>query len=256
MRLLIIALTLLIPVTAVHADAKSDAAIELRLKKARDAFTAAVESAKRRLRDEYDSAVQAYTRAGDLDKAMATRKSRDQVASSTTMPAFLADAERPDVDDGWTILFRSHDPLVWNVAIRNRTMTASPVSAAPANVRFLRMRRLDTNDAVIVPCTSQQLTTRTWPVTQPTFRGDRCLSRGGRALGIVDPRAPRDLNSTPIIDVTPNGPFAGWGFAIWEGNDRGQDYVWDSKVIPPTTFEIAVTSRDLSAEEQKLLVTR
>ena len=252
---LLAALVLLLAAPVARPDAKSDAAIELRLKKARDAFTASVDVARRRLREEYDSAVQAYTRAGNLDKAVATRRARDQVASSTTMPVVLDDP-RPEPDsDGWTVLFRSADPLVWNLPVHTAAITAFPVSAAPSNVRYLRLRRLDTNDAVIVPCTNEQLMTRTWPLTHPTFRGDRCLAQGGRELGIIDPRAPRDVNNTPIIDVTPSGPFSGWGFAVWgTGVGRGQGYVWDSKAIPPTTFEIAVTARDLSADDRKLLV--
>jgi hypothetical protein len=250
---LVISLVILLAAPIARPDAKTDAAIEARLKRARDAFHAAVDAAKRRLRDEYDSASQAYARTGDLDKAVATRRARDQVTASTTMPAFDIDADRPDVDaDGWAILFRSPDPLVWNIAVRNRTMTAVPVAAAPPGVRYLRLRRLDTNEAVIVPCTNDQLTSRTWPIDHPAFRGDRCLTNNARLLGIVDPRNPAAVPSqTPILDVTPNGQLSGWGFAIRNG---AQDSVWDSKPIPPTTFEIAVLARDLSPDEQKLLV--
>lgn len=255
MRLPLIAALLIlaaaVAATPAHNDTRPDPAIESRLKRARDTYVNNVESARKRLREDYDSAVTAYTRAGNLDQALAVRKLRDQVISSTTQPAFI-EVERPDVVDGWTILFRSPNPLIWDLAVRNQTMTAAPVSLAPKNVKFLRMTRMDTGEAVIVPCDNGQLLARPWPISRPAFRGDQCLGRGGRALGIVDPH-PQDAASTPIIDVTPHGNFSGWGFAIWEGDRTGQGYVWNSKNIPPTTFEIAVTDHDLSPDEQKLL---
>src|SRR6516165_4974470 len=45
----------------------------------------------------------------------------------------------------WTLLFRSDDPSVWNTHSKGEKV-AYPLSWAPAKLRYLRLRRMDTND--------------------------------------------------------------------------------------------------------------
>src|SRR6478672_2658367 len=110
-------LALLFLATLLRAAPRPAPATAARLKKARDTYAAAVDAARKRLLAEYDSVIAAYTRASNLDAALAVRQSRDHIAS--TQPS-LGDPETPDTEDGWTILFRSDDPLIWNLPVRNK----------------------------------------------------------------------------------------------------------------------------------------
>lgn len=176
----------------------------------------------------------------------------DDIPATPAPAAGETDAAHPLVDDGWTILFMADDPLAWNFPIRSKYCYAVPLTAAPERFRYLRMRRMDTKEQVIIA--TSRFKSDVWPSKTIWFRGDKPINRGGCALGIIDVRRGADRNRVPIIDVTPNGDLAGWGFGVWETGASRQGYVWDGRSIDPTAFEISVTNRELKADERKHLV--
>src|SRR5262245_5630548 len=59
----------------------------------------------------------------------------------------------------WTILFRADDPSVWDKDAQGAKgeQIAIPLKFAPATFRYLRLRRMDTREALILPLTPDQL---------------------------------------------------------------------------------------------------
>jgi hypothetical protein len=247
-----IALLSLLFITLSAVAASRDDAAAQRIKKAKDAYAATVESARKRLAEEYDSVIAGYTRTGNLDAALATRKSRDQFLAAATQPSF-GDPYTPDVEDGWTILFRADEPLIWNLPVRNKTMYSVPLSAAGKDIQYVRLRRMDTRDYVILQ--TSVINSRVWPTASPYFRGDKCMDRQSCCLGIADPKHMIDSNQCASLDNTPNGSLGGYGFGQWNTGASRQGYLWASKPIDRTSFEISTTSRPLAPEEQSHLLT-
>src|SRR5207248_2931592 len=52
---------------------------------------------------------------------------------------------------GWQVLFRADDPSIWNTDSPDEKRFAIPVSQAHPKVRYLRLKRMDTGEAIIVP---------------------------------------------------------------------------------------------------------
>jgi hypothetical protein len=64
-----------------------------------------------------------------------------------------AAAAPPSDDAGWTVLFRADDPLIWDHNTGDATADngyAISSKKAPEKIRFLRLKRMDTGDVVIV----------------------------------------------------------------------------------------------------------
>jgi hypothetical protein len=219
------------------------------LEDAKKAYGEAIDAAKTRLAAAYGAAILAATQRGDLDAAMALRRERDSLAANELNHG----ARDPDVkvEDGWTILFRSNDPLLFNAPVLNATSYSVAVSCAPPTTRWLRVKRMDTSQYVIVPMTAEGIL-KNGDTSEPFWwRGDKKLSACACNVGIVDQSMP---TAGPTLQaMEPNGNFAGWGFGETVQGDR-QGYVWARVTIPRTVFEIAVTDRDLSPEEEGQLL--
>lgn len=177
-------------------------------------------------------------------------------ANSTPVDAVATNAgpgsDRSLVENGWTILFRSKDPLVWNLDVRNSDSYAIPMSAAPDRFRYVRMRRMDTKDEVILE--QHTFKAESWPPQKRWFRGDKPVDRQACALGIIDTQKRINRNDAPVVDVRPDGDAGGWGFGVWEAGQAHQGYIWNNQSIDPTVIEIAVTERGLKPEERKHLL--
>ena len=245
------------------APAATSEVLENRLRRAEAAFSAIVESASKRLGDEFEAVAGAYERAGNEARARATREARDArfAAGAATRPALPADgggravaSDRPEVKDGWSVLFRSSDPLLWDVAVRNTDSFAVPVASAPPGFRYVRLTRADTGEYVIVPAAT--LRSGGEPGSRPWFRGDKRIDKQGCCLGIVDGARPVDVEHVPILRSSTAGSFSGWGFGIWLSGPERQAWVWDGKPLKETIMEIAVTGRELTAEEKTKLLGR
>jgi hypothetical protein len=162
----------------------------------------------------------------------------------------------------WTILFRSDDPAAWNKDAKNAKgeQVAIPVRFAPPNLRYLRLRRMDTGEALILPLDFDDLRNGKPPKPEEGFWWNGANDDGykGRHLGIV--QAPRRKFPEPqgLICVMYDGwdGFGGSGFGHKYGVNDVQHYCWRGKEIPRTVFEIAVSEGPLGPEEKRCLVSR
>jgi hypothetical protein len=168
--------------------------------------------------------------------------------------------KKDDVPDArWTVLFRADDPTAWDTDSRGARF-AVPLSKAPATIRYLRLRRMDTREALIVQVDRSQL--RTAPKRAPDrgawWNGTAKYDWGGRHLGIAEAPRHKFPNFQDYIAVMNEGwdVFVGSGFGhkCFRNEQAGQCYSWRGKEIPRTVFEIAVTNEPLSPQEQACLL--
>jgi hypothetical protein len=164
----------------------------------------------------------------------------------------------------WTVLFRADDPSVWDKDAKGAKgeQIAIPLKYAPATFRYLRLRRIDTGEALILPLTREQLQNGKSATADTAFwwNGTAKEEWKGRHLGIVQgPRQKWPELPKGMISVMNEGwdGFAGSGFGhkVFKADD-GQCYSWRGKEIPKTVFEIAVADGPLSADEKRWLVSK
>jgi hypothetical protein len=176
-------------------------------------------------------------------------------------PADKNKKDAPPAAARWTVLFRSDDPSVWGKNAKNRQgqQVAIPLRFAPENMRYLRLRRTDTGEALILPMTVEQLENSKPGGKEDYFwwNGSAVHGWGGLHLGIV--QAPRykwpELPREKIFVMTQGWDgFAGSGFGHKCGVNDEQHYCWRGKAIRRTTFEIAVSVGPLSPAEKRDLV--
>jgi hypothetical protein len=108
----------------------------------------------------------------------------------------------------WTVLFRSDDPAVWNTDSTGSNF-AVPMRRVNPAIRYLRLKRLDTDAAIIVPINWKQLMRedRPEPLKGLWWNGTAQQGWGGRHLGIV--QAVSDLNGQRgRIGITTQGWYA------------------------------------------------
>jgi hypothetical protein len=163
---------------------------------------------------------------------------------------------------GWTVLFRGRNPRAWNTKSQGET-AAVPLSEAPADMKYLCLRRLDTNEAFIMPLTRDQLgkTLKNGDDRSAPYRwcGTNEDHWGGRHLGIGEGPLRRG-GDTPYfgkiaIQVESVDCFLGSGFGHeHHGDGRTQHFGWRGEKIQPTDFEISVSAGPLSDEEKRCLI--
>jgi type II secretory pathway pseudopilin PulG len=169
-------------------------------------------------------------------------------------PADLGPGREPERDGHWAVLFRSDDPAYWDTT-GNAAHYAVPLQRAPAGVRFLRLKRTDTGEAMIVAVTDDELKSRPGAGRRRAmWNGTNEIENGARHLGISLVIGGEGLPNIAIL-AEGDGGTSGSGF----GHKRnvagaGQRYVWIGQEIAKTVFEVAVTDQPLSEDEQKLLV--
>jgi serine/threonine protein kinase len=158
----------------------------------------------------------------------------------------------------WTVLFRSDDPSLWNTETRRGDQFTVPLSQAPPTIHYVRLRRLDTGEALILPMMPGQLDKGILPKPQQGawWNGTAHPEWGGRHLGIAQVPRHNFPSHTGIISVMNDGwdVFSGSGFGHKCGINDTQYYCWRGQEIPRTVFEIAVTAEPLSDEEQRCLL--
>ncbi len=162
------------------------------------------------------------------------------------------DSEEGAPPNGWTVLFRSDDPSVWNTDSPGRSF-AVPVWRAHSKVRHLRLKRLDTGEALIVPIAREQLArqSRLPGAKEVLWNGTAAKEYGGYHLGLI--QGPAIQWPEAIAVSNQGGAFTGSGFGHKIGANDWQDYCWQGKAIPKTSFEVAVTTDPLTAEEKGTL---
>ena len=159
----------------------------------------------------------------------------------------------------WTILFRSDDPALWDTKTKGK---AIPLRYAPKKFRYLRLRRMDTGEALIIRLTPDQLRNSKPPASEKGFwwNGTAKDDYKGRHLGIVEgPRykfpAPHGMIS--VMCMNPDwSDFTGSGFGHKAFLNDAQYYSWRGKEIPRTVFEIAVGEGPLTQDELRCLLVK
>ena len=172
-------------------------------------------------------------------------------------PAVPGPDREPEKDGKWIVLFRSDDPVQWDT-VGNAAHYAVPLRKAPAGTSFLRLKRMDTGDALIVAVKAHELPGIEFPTgSEGKWNGKNHAEFGGHHLGIFQGPPMSNRTNTATIFVTNDGPggFAGSGFGHkhMPGN-WGQCYAWRGQEIAKTVFEIAVSDKDLTDEEKNLLI--
>jgi len=175
-----------------------------------------------------------------------------------TVRAVVTDTVVP----GWTVLFRSSDPAIWNTdSNQGFDSYAVPVDKAPPGVQFLKMA-IPGGKAVIVPMTNSAL-----GKNGPIGKGIWCWSGSGEQklkayhLGIGDRDIPVrgadiDKNKAVITMLADGAGWSayGWGFGHRAWANDVQGYGWAGEVIPSTVFEIAVKTSPLTEDETEDLL--
>jgi hypothetical protein len=168
-------------------------------------------------------------------------------------PVSPQEAEQPKAK--WTILFRSDDPSKWDTRTKG---VAIPLDSAPAKFRYLRLRRMDTDEAMILRMDPDQLRNGTHDISEKGYwwNGTSKKGFGGHHLGIVEGPRHKFPAKRGMITLMWHGwdGFTGSGFGHAYGVDDKQRYAWRGKEIPRTVFEIAVTYGPLGPEERRNLL--
>jgi hypothetical protein len=164
---------------------------------------------------------------------------------------------KPPVPPHWTVLLRSDDSTVWDSDSRGERFAIS-LRQAPDPIRFVRLRRLDTKEALILPLTRGQLDKVGLPGARGEYRwnGTNIMQWGGRHLGIAEgPRHPFPAPAGIIVVTFENADvFVGSGFGHKCFKNDTQYWCWRGKEIPRTVFEIAVTNDPLTPDEKRCLL--
>lgn len=112
----------------------------------------------------------------------------------------LTKGDRPPPESktrkGWMVLFRSSDPSIWNTDSPDLNRFAIPVARAPKDVRYLRLKRMDTGEIQIVAVRHSELaqTPKQMPDNQDfVWNGAANPIHGGRHLGIAETRPLRGM---------------------------------------------------------------
>jgi hypothetical protein len=167
----------------------------------------------------------------------------------------------PKVDAaGWTVLFRDDSPDLWNTDKGNPDLAkgfAGALDKAPAVIVYVRMKRMDTGECIIVPMNHQSfLGNVNINDVMLWAGGEQTWDKHGQPVkfvGIADPVFPAsekgDLYLWIPKDQHDSG-FGGWGFAKAVGSDEGPKLEWAGTEIPTTTLEIAVKEKPLTAAER------
>ena len=175
------------------------------------------------------------------------------------VPMILDDlaATYPDADSAdWMVLFRGREARHWNTR-RDEGSIAVPVSEAPQDVKFLRLRRMDTGESLIIPVSggrdalAEKIENRADAKSAYRWCGTNEDEWGGRHLGIAEgslmPGGSPESHGPIVVQMEGVRGFIGSGFGHeGYGDGKTQHFGWRGKKIAPTDFEIAVTRAPLT----------
>jgi hypothetical protein len=167
----------------------------------------------------------------------------------------------PARPDRWTVLFRADDPSLWNTDTHKGDQFAVPLHKAPEGIRYLRLRRMDTGEALIVPVTPGCLFTERLPPPKQDgawWNGTAKKEFEARHLGIAEVPGLDPPSHPGIISIMYDRVYfySGSGFGNKCMVNDKQYYCWRGKEIPRTVFEIAVTAEPLTDAEKRSLIHR
>ena len=157
--------------------------------------------------------------------------------------------EDPVPAAGWTVLFRSDNPKLWNIPTPPNLPVDEvviPVRKAHSKIRYLRLMRMDTSEVVIIPIDHKQLSVA--PKDAPAFgyawQGEKRGSGIAERLGVIQAPPTFSDNAHGVTLFHKIGPegwqhLSGYGFGTKPGSAE-QGYVWNGAEIAKTKFEIAL----------------
>jgi hypothetical protein len=146
---------------------------------------------------------------------------------------------------GWTVLFRSDDPSIWNTDVNdNANRFARSLASIPIErVRYLRIVEARSNQFVIISISRDKLA-ELMDGPRYGWEGTNHTNSGAYHLGIFDNKLPATQRGDVCIRILPW--FAGWGFGHLHFDANKQGYCWAGRTIAKTTFEIAVSPGPLT----------
>jgi hypothetical protein len=197
-------------------------------------------------RSDLDAALQVVLKGGkDLDEA-------ERITAGLRGAQAQLDAIRAEGD--WVVLFRSSKPEDWNTHVDQGDRKAMPLEFAPDGTRFLRLRRLDTEAAVILEVSRDALG-QDATSGQYGWQGAKVLNAGGLHLGIDNAEWKLTFRDGGRVMIGNGRSTSGWGFGHKVHQNDAQYAAWAGEEVPlGVVFEVAVTARDLEEEETKLLL--
>jgi hypothetical protein len=158
---------------------------------------------------------------------------------------------------GWTVIFRSSDPSIWNTDVRkNANHLATKLDKAPDKTRYLRLTDCANSAYVIVEMIKDNIGKRI-EENGYGWNGTAVLDWKGYHLGVYD------VNMTAATpgDICIHVPgilqgLRGWGFGNRFRIDDRTGHSWAGKAITPVVFEIAVKTTELTPEEARHLLKK
>jgi hypothetical protein len=166
--------------------------------------------------------------------------------------AKLREQAAPSTRARWVLLMRSDDAGIWNTPrgtrIDHNGFAADAAAIAPAETKYLRLRRLDNANYVILRMKKDEI-----HKNGAIWCGTAWLGYGAPHLGIENPKTQRVEKG--LVDI--DGNYQGWGFGHLIFPPRGVDahaWSWAGETLGRTIFEIAVTDDEISPSERRGLL--
>lgn len=204
---------------------------------AKGEYDSQIASAEANLHIAYDAAIESARDDQNAELATALTRERD------------AGFELPVA--AWTVLFRASDPRHWGQSFDGSDGMAIASGQFPERVSSLRLRRMDTQETVVISLGHDDLLQHTHNRgTDLGWRGDDTGTLNSPLhLGLFRSQSPVEPSSSSSDLVTiselPGHPSTGWGFGTTGFGILSQGYVWNGEPIERTEFEIAVSPLQL-----------
>ncbi|QEG24436.1 hypothetical protein [Mariniblastus fucicola] len=132
------------------------------------------------------------------------------------------------------VIFRGENPEVWgrdDCDSDDGAVSALSFDSIRSDINYLRIRRVDTRESVVIPMTKDQIFASGDPDING-WNGSCEVFFGGRHIGVCANHLPQEVET--------RFGQGGWGFGHrYDHNDR-QEWGWAGRVIEPTAFEISV----------------
>ena len=131
------------------------------------------------------------------------------------------------------VVFRGDNPRIWNSDFNDGSgRIAIPLARVPQDIDYLRLRRLDNGDSIVLPISRDKLLAGGDTREPRGWCGKVERYFGGHHLGAYDDALPQEV-------VTKFGA-GGWGFGHLENTGSEQAFGWAGQKIEKTFFEISV----------------
>jgi len=154
---------------------------------------------------------------------------------------------RPGTPSNWEelLVFRSNDPSIWNQSVnKGENHYAVSLKEVPNDATFLRLRRIDTSEGIIIPVQPSHLS-QDGGDHSAGFNGSNEEFYGARHLGIYGEDLPQEVET--------HFAFGGWGFGHRVDGETIQACAWAGQEIDgKTIMEITVfpSLPNLTAKDQ------